>query len=564
MRKIPYGISNFERLIEENYIYVDKTKYIEILEQFPPYQFFIRPRRFGKSLFTSMLEKYYDINKKDKFESLFGNLYIGKNPTQERNTYLVFKISFAGIDTTQSKEKLIESFDFKVLSSLREFLDKYGEMLNEYELPEHIDSAEKALEYIRRITKKNNKKIIVLIDEYDNFANDIMNANKDLYYNLIAGEGYVRTFYKALKEGTVDSISRIFMTGVSPIMLDDLTSGFNITDNLTMNPRLNGALGFTEEEVICMLKEFKVEEFMDIDKVIADMRKYYNGYLFSRNGRNKIYNSDMALYFIKYLVSNYEYPHEMIDNNVKTDYGRVNKIALNFKDEKTVEEIMREEALVSRIVDRFNLETMFNNKENFISLLYYLGMLTIKKSLGYEVELGIPNQVIREIFWEQFLEKLRVNIEIDNRKIMDSISKMQRQGKIEDFIECVKDILEKLSNRDLQNFDEKYIKVIMMTLLNMNKMYVIDSEREVEKGYIDIFLTKAVQYKEYVDYEWIIELKYIRESDRKKLQETKEQALEQLKGYDESYQIEKGLGKEKVRKIVVIVIGKKDVYFEKL
>ncbi|MEL7596742.1 MAG: AAA family ATPase, partial [Clostridiaceae bacterium] len=376
--------------------------------------------------------------------------------------------------------------------------------------------------------------------------------------------GYVRTFYKALKEGTVDSISRIFMTGVSPIMLDDLTSGFNITDNLTMNPMLNEALGFTEEEVICMLKEFKVEEFMKINEVIAEMRRYYNGYLFSRKGRNRIYNSDMTLYFIKYLVNNYEYPYEMIDNNVKTDYGRVNKIALNFQDERTVENIIKEEALVSRIVDRFNLETMFNNKENFISLLYYLGMLTIKQSLGYEAELCIPNQVIKEIFWEQFLEKLRVDIKIDNRKIMDSISKMQRQGQINDFIDCVKDILEKLSNRDLQNFDEKYIKVIIVTLLNMNKMYVIDSEREVQNGYIDIFLTKAVSYKEYVDYEWIIELKYLKESDRKKLDETKQQALEQLSGYGESYQIDKGFDGKKVKKAAVVVVGKKDVYVESL
>ncbi|MCY6354149.1 ATP-binding protein [Clostridium sp. ZS2-4] len=564
MKKIPYGISNFERLIEENYLYVDKTKYIEILENYAPYQFFIRPRRFGKSLFISMMENYYDVNKKDKFEKLFGNVYIGENPTEEKNKYLVLSLSFSGITTNINKEIFVEEFNYEVVSKVRHFIKKYNPILNTNEMPKDIDTANKALKYIIQLSESVGEKILVLIDEYDNFANDLINANKDLYYELIAGEGYVRTFYKTIKEGTMTSISKIFMTGVSPIMLDDLTSGFNITENLTMNPSLNEVLGFTEEEVMYMLREYKVHEFTNINEVISDMRRYYNGYLFSRKGKNRIYNSDMTLYFIKHLINNYEYPYEMIDNNVKTDYGRVNKIALNFEDEKAIEDIIKEETLVSRIVDRFNLETMFNNKENFISLLYYLGMLTIKQSLGYETELCIPNHVIKEIFWDQFLEKLRADIKIDNREIMDSISKMQKQGEIEDFIECLKDILEKLSNRDLQNFDEKYIKVIMLTLLNMNKMYVADSEREVQKGYIDILLTKAVQYREYVDYEWIIELKYLKESERNKLDEVKQQGLKQLNGYEQSYQMERGFDGQKVKKALVICIGKKDIYVENL
>ncbi|MEL7596743.1 MAG: AAA family ATPase, partial [Clostridiaceae bacterium] len=187
MKKIPYGISNFERLIEENYLYVDKTKYIEMLEQFPPYQFFIRPRRFGKSLFISMLENYYDVNKKDKFETLFGDFYIGENPTEERNKYLVFKISFAGIDTTQGKEKLIKSFDGLVLNSAEYFLRKYKDILEEDKLPENIIGAEMAIRYLALKVQEVNKKLFVLIDEYDNFANAIMNANKDLYYDLISG-----------------------------------------------------------------------------------------------------------------------------------------------------------------------------------------------------------------------------------------------------------------------------------------------------------------------------------------------------------------------------------------
>ena len=234
MKRIPYGISNFKVLREEDYLYVDKTSYIELLDTYAPYQFFIRPRRFGKSLFISMLENYYDINKKNKFDELFGDLYIGKNPTKNKNRFLVWKISFAGVDAGHGEEELTKSFNLKMIYAVKNFLEDYTNFFRDEQMPENVVNAETAVAYISYLSRKASIPVFVLIDEYDNFANELITGGKqNTYKNILHGEGFVKVFYKALKDASADNVSRIFMTGVSPIMLDDLTSGFNITMNYT-------------------------------------------------------------------------------------------------------------------------------------------------------------------------------------------------------------------------------------------------------------------------------------------------------------------------------------------
>ncbi|NFD20550.1 hypothetical protein EXN26_14830, partial [Clostridium botulinum] len=240
MKRIPYGISNFEVLREKNYLYVDKTSYIELLDRYAPYNFFIRPRRFGKSLFISMLENYYDINKKDKFEELFGDLYIGKNPTEEKNSFLVWKISFAGVDAGRGEEELRNSFNSKVLLSAIKFINKYSNLLDVDTIPKGMKSAEVIVQYIYLLASKINIPVFVLIDEYDNFANELITGEKqNTYSGIIHGEGFVKVFYKAIKDATADNFNRIFMTGVSPIRLDGLINGLNITSNYTLDEDLN-------------------------------------------------------------------------------------------------------------------------------------------------------------------------------------------------------------------------------------------------------------------------------------------------------------------------------------
>jgi hypothetical protein len=557
MKKIPYGISNFKIMREENYLYVDKTKYIQILEDYAPYQFFIRPRRFGKSLFVSMLESYYDINAEKDFKELFGDLYIGKNPTPRRNQYLIFKISFAGIDTSSGEEKLKQSFNFKVMSAAQEFLDKYGGLIHETTLPEEVKSAETAIEYLRRTAKKAEKQVMVLIDEYDNFANELITGGKrQTYENLMYGEGLVKAFYKAIKDATMDNFARLFMTGVSPIMIDDLTSGFNITENLTLKPTLNAMLGFTQHETEEILKLYDIYS----QETIEDMKKYYNGYRFSPVAEEYVYNSDMCLYFIKDMAEYKRYPMSMIDNNVKTDYSRVNQLALNFKDSETLETIMTQGQISTVLVERFNLSTMYSKKENFASLLFYLGMLTIKEPFEDMVKLCIPNYVIRTIYWNQFYDILQKELDIQSNTLKTCIRQMRTNGDITSFIEFFKGLVSNLSNRDLIGMNEKGIKMIIMTLFGVDGTYMVLSEQENTEGYTDIFLQKKVQYGAYTKYQWILELKYLKESERQRLEEVRERGLSQLKSYAESIKVKQGIKPEELKQALIIVVGKKDVY----
>lgn len=425
MKRIPYGISNFEVLREKNYLYVDKTSYIELLDRYAPYQFFIRPRRFGKSLFISMLENYYDINKEGKFEELFDDLYIGKNPTEERNKFLVWKISFAGVDAGHGEEELRKSFNSKVIVSATKFINQYSNLLEDNIIPKHINSAEVIVQYISLLASKINKQVFVLIDEYDNFANELITGGKqNTYESILHGEGFVKVFYKALKDATSDNFNRIFMTGVSPIMLDDLTSGFNITRNYTLDENLNAMMGFTRQELSWIMDEVSIKDSELREKICTDMTIYYDGYKFNENS-NSVFNPDMSMYFIDNYLAYNRYPKEMIDNNVKTDYGKVNQLAYNFNDREALEEIMTTGETSTMLVDRFNIHTMYSIKENFKSLLFYLGMLTIKGQGPLGTVLKVPNYVIKTIYWEQYFQKINIDYNIQIQNIRIAVNEMR-------------------------------------------------------------------------------------------------------------------------------------------
>ena len=565
MKRIPYGISNFEILRNKNYLYVDKTSYIEILDKYAPYQFFIRPRRFGKSLFISMLENYYDINKKDKFETLFGDLYIGKNPTEDRNKFLVWKISFAGVDAGHGEEELRKSFNLKLIYSVKNFLVDYSNLFIGEQIPENVVTAETVVAYISYLSKKVNIPVFVLIDEYDNFANELITGGKQNTYKsmLRPGEGFVKAFYKALKDATSDNFAKIFITGVRPIMLDDLTSVFNITRNYTLDENLNDMLGFSRNELCSIMDEVGLSDKELRKKIFKDMTEYYNGYKFNENSES-VFNPVMIMYFLdEYLVYS-SYPKEMIDNNVKTDYGKVNQLAYNFNDTKVLEEIMSTGETSTILVDRFNIHTMYSEKENFKSLLFYLGMLTIKEAGPSGTVLKIPNYVIKTIYWEQYFQKINQDYNIQIKDVRDAVTQMRMQGDIEPLIEIIKGILEDLSNRDLIKMDEKNVKMMFLTLLGVDSTYFIKSEDENNNGYVDLMLRRKIQHKDITKFQWIIELKYIKESDRNTLEKVKDQGLKQLQMYGESKMVQEELGKDGLKKILIIVVGKKDIYTEDL
>jgi len=557
--RIPYGEANYDILRIEGSLYVDKTKFIEVLEDFPKYQFLIRPRRFGKSLFISMLESYYDINKESKFEVLFGDLYIGNKPTPSKNSYLTLMFSFAGIVTNLGKDALIECFTDEVLSKINYCLSAYSHILKLETLPEKSQTAIGAIRFFVSLAKKEKMPIFIFIDEYDNFANDLISMNNDdLYKELMQGEGFVRTFYKTLKESCQQSDIRLFMTGVSPIMLDDLASGFNVTTNLTIEPSLNEIMGFNEEEVNHIFEMFSIEGEVK-RKIFSDLKYFYNGYLFSSEATTRLYNSDMIMYFFEKYVRSQKYPNPILDENVRTDYRKIQKLALLFQDSESVNNIIENNETEIELVTRFPLDMMYKDKNNFTSLLFYMGMLTIKAANKNKTILTIPNYVIKTIYWEYFQNYLKSEVNLDRKLIDTAMTQMQQFGNIQPFIDYIAEILGILSNRDLMKFNEKYIKVILLTIFFTDGLFLIFSERELPGGYIDILLVKDPRYAEYISYEWLIELKYIPEKKANTLEEIRKTGLEQLERYALDAESRERIAPEGFKKALLTFVGKNKI-----
>lgn len=368
----------------------------------------------------------------------------------------MWKISFAGVDAGHGEEELRNSFNSKVLLSAIKFINKYSNLLDVDTIPKGMESAEVIVQYISLLAIKINIPVFVLIDEYDNFVNELITGGKQSTYSgILHGEGFVKVFYKAIKDATADNFNRIFMTGVSPIMLDDLTSGFNITMNYTLDQNLNAMMGFTRDEISCIMDEVGIKDKELRKKICTDMTEYYNGYKFNEDSKS-VFNPDMSMYFLNNYSLYDRYPKEMIDNNVKTDYGKVNQLAYNFNDREALEEIMTTGETSTMLVDRFNIHTMYSVKENFKSLLFYLGMLTIKgQGLGGTV-LKIPNYVIKTIYWEQYFQRINEDYNIQMKDVRDAIIQMRVYGNIQPLIELVGTILEDLSNRDLIKWMKKY------------------------------------------------------------------------------------------------------------
>lgn len=559
IKKLPYGISDYERIITNNYYYVDKTKYIEILENLPqPYIMFLRPRKFGKTLFTSTIENYYDIKKKDKFEELYKDTYIGKHPTELKNSYHILRFNFSGIDTSD-EETTMRGFKSKTISSIRYFIQKYNLdfYINENEDAENIlDNLIKAFSI-----QKSNEKIYAIIDEYDHFANELLGFNTDKFKSLVSKNGKVRKWYEVLKEGTETVIDRIFITGVAPITLDSLTSGFNIGTDKTQDAKLNEMLGFTEEELIELMnnQEISTEEQ---SKLLPVMKEYYDGYKFSLNGKEKIYNSNMCLYFLNEYLENNDLPRNLVDVNIASDYSKIGKMLDLCKGEKRaeiIEKTVSGEGILAEITQKFNPSMEFTDTD-LVSMLYYLGYLTISNEKLGKSELKIPNKVMREIYSEYFMKLIdeKAKMQIDNDEYNQVLEELALEGKIDKIIEILQKYLKNLSNRDYQRFDEKYIKLIFYCISMNLKIYTVKSELEVQREYPDILLVPRDRTKGYNAV--MIEFKYLKKDEGSKLKEKQKEAKEQILKYSNYNEIK---DIEKLNKYTVVAVNDK-VYVEKI
>ncbi|GHT56232.1 hypothetical protein AGMMS49982_22940 [Bacteroidia bacterium] len=559
-KRLPYGISDFRRIILENYAYVDKTMYIEMLEnETNPNQFFIRPRKFGKSLFFMTLSYYYDLNHADEFDTLFGDLYIGKHPTPERNMYAVLKFDFSGLDTS-SEEGFVKSFSEKVQDTVRDFFRIYGHIFPEADkYVNQIDDDHPGIAALQKVfsaASQNNVKLFFIIDEYDHFANDLIamgsQIGKNLYKAMVAANGIVRDFYERVKDGAKSSlVNRTFITGISPVMLDDLTSGYNIATVLTLEPQYNEMMGFTHEEVEWLMRETGVEE----KYINIDIQAYYNGYLFHKDGTHRVYNPAMMLYFFEQIIRRQQPPEHIIDLNLRTDYGRLQKLTQNDSNRATLLKIVKEDSIISDILQKFSID-MLNDDDYFVSLLFYMGLLTIDKEEYGTLRLKIPNYSIKTLYWEYIARLTKANNEnvlIDFSTMKIAVRELAYHGNPTLFLDYMSNnIISRLSNRDLENFDEKYLKIILLNNLFQSLLYVPITEMEVSTGYTDIWLKRSPLLPE-IPWEWVWEIKYIKKSNAKSVKETRKEASAQLEKYRQSHLF---AGRTDVRYLSVIFIGK--------
>ena len=547
-KRIPYGMQNFEDVIKEDCYYVDKTPFIEDIEDSNKYFFFIRPRRFGKSLTISMLENYYDINKKDKFDEIFGKLYIGENPTPEHNSYLIIHLNFAIIVGDLNDYK--HGMDNYCRTQFNYFVDVYSHLLPEG-TKEGLNQQEDAvnqLNYLCTQSKKSGQKIYLFIDEYDHFTNQILahKEHEQRYRTQTHGEGYLRKFFDTIKGAAGDTLARVFVTGVSPVTMDDLTSGFNIGTNYSLAPEFNEMTGFTEDEVRDMLGYYSsVLPFNhSVDELIKVMKPWYDNYCFSAaclSSKVRVFNCDMVLYYLRNYMDDGKSPKQMIDPNTKTDYNKMKRLLqldkLDGNRKGIIRRITEEGSIVSNLYETFPASEIVK-PEYFPSLLFYYGMLTIKDTFGDQLLLGIPNNNVRRQYYGYLQEQYQEINHINLNEFGYMLTCMAFYGKWEEVlgfmskayaeVASVRDGIE--AERNLQGF--------FMAYLYLSSYYITAPELELNHGYCDFFLLPDLTHYP-TKHSYIIELKMLPAKDFEAKAEAQwQEAVEQINRYAAAPRIE--------------------------
>ena len=584
--KLPYGISNFRQLRRGGYYFVDKSAFIRTLEDdtvSTRYTIFLRPRRFGKSLFVSMLEHYYDLARADEFDDLFHGLAIARQPTPERNRYLVLKFEFTGLALERRGPTLAEDFLDKIRGRVDHFLRKYARWIPEvaatWRTSQLPGQPATLLQYLLDLLADAPYPVYLLIDEYDNFTNELIaGGNERTYYELVQRTGFLKAFFKTVKEGTANGvIGRIFMTGVSPITLDDLTSGANIFSKIALNRHFNDLAGFTDHDVAALVDAVLAASptpfALDRDALLEDIRRYYDGYLFSPRASHRLYNPDMVLHFLRGLEPPADYPVELLDANIRTDYGRLRSLLFTADDRPrretidVVQSLLAEGTLHAQLRDSFPLSDAYH-PQYFTSLLFYLGMLTIDGTYRNLLRLVVPNYVVDRMFWETMSRLLEetTGVQVAQDAVTEAVGDMAYDGRLDRFLALVfHRVLRHLSNRDLIRLDERGMKLVLLAYLSLTDLFYPFSEFELNRGYGDLVLTLNRRDPE-ARFSWILELKYLKESQatQARVAEALDEAEAQLRAYlaDERLEAVRGPGGWKAASLVFV--GTKALHFREL
>ena len=563
-KRIPYGMQNFEDMIERDCYYVDKTPFIEEIEDSNMYFFFIRPRRFGKSLTISMLENYYDINKKDKFDEIFGKLYIGENPTPEHNSYLIIHLNFAIIVGDLNDYK--HGMDNYCRTQFNYFVDVYSHLLPEG-TKEGLNQQEDAvnqLNYLCTQSKKSGQKIYLFIDEYDHFTNQILahKEHEQRYRIQTHGEGYLRKFFDTIKGAAGDTLARVFVTGVSPVTMDDLTSGFNIGTNYSLAPEFNEMTGFTEDEVRDMLGYYSsVLPFNhSVDELIKVMKPWYDNYCFAEEeyGKTTMYNSVMVLNFLdKYIRNNYDIPKNMVESNVRIDYDKVRMLIRHDKefahDASIIQHLVTDGFVTGNLKRGFPAESI-NDPDNFVSLLFYFGMLTIDGTYRGKTKFVIPNEVVREQIYAYLLSTYKENeLAYDTYQKSDLESGFAYDGDYKSYFGFIADAIKRFSSQRDRQKGESYVHGFTLAMTCQNMFYRPISELDNQAGYADIFLRPLLENYPDMEHSYIVELKYCKsDATDEQVAKLREAAIAQVYRYADSDVVKTEVKTTRLHKIVVI------------
>ena len=581
MKALPYGISDFPRIMREDYYYVDKTRFIEMLERQPPYLFLIRPRRFGKSLFLAMLEAYYSIDYADRFEELFGELYIGQHSTKRHNSYLVLRFNFSAINS--KLEDVERSFCEYCCMVMKNFILKYEHLMGsdvwKVVNPDETNPRQMLAALKEYISRTDCPRIYLLIDEYDNFTNTILSSyGQERYREKTHGEGFIRGFFNNIKDSTSNAgaaVERLFITGVSPITMDDVTSGFNIGTNISMLPQFNDIIGFSEGEVREMITYYKDEgalpKDVTVDGLVEIMKPWYDNYCFSsRKLEERMFNSDMTLYFLNSYLQQQLPPEMMVDNNIRTDYNKLRHLVQIDKtfgaNASVIQQIIAEGSITAQISTSFPAEKM-TDTENFKSLLFYFGMLSIQGVYRGTPVLGIPNLTVREQLYTYLTEAYsRASIfDMDISSLSSLIMEMAYDGQWEPVFRFFSRELERQSA--IREFidGEAHIKGFLLAYLGLTQGYIILPEHESSKGYADFYMMPDLLHQPDIVYSYIVEVKYAhRDASDADIALLKRDAAEQLKRYATDEKVLRTKGGTRLELITLVFKGWELVVLEKL
>ena len=567
VKRIPYGMMNFVDVREDNCYYVDKTRFIEKVEKANKYFFFIRPRRFGKSLTMSMLHHYYDINAADKFERLYGDLYIGKHPTPNHNKYLVIYLNFAVVNADLGNYR--SALDAHCNTRFNSFCDNYARLLPEgikNELNKKNGCVEQ-LDYIYDECDKAGLKIYLFIDEYDHFTNHILSdaARLDEYKGETHGTGYLRTFFDTIKAGTYSSIERVFITGVSPVTLDDLTSGFNIGTNYSLAYGFNEMVGFTEQEVREMLTYYgqHYEFNHTVDELIETMKPYYDNYCFAKEayGETTMYNSNMVLSFLfKYIDNRCRIPDKMLDDNIRVDYNKLRMLIRKDKefahDASIIQTLVSKGYVTGELKEGFPAEDIANN-DNFLSLLYYFGMVTIGGTEMGDTKFVIPNEVVREQVFSYLLDTYEENnLTFDSSDIRTKEKYMAYRGEFKPFFQFIADCIYTFSSQRDRQKGEAFVHGFTLALTSQCRFYRPISELDNQNGYADVFLRPRCEIYKDMQHSYIIELKYLKSNaSEAEVKAAVNQAETQVCRYADTVNVNDNIGHTALHKVYVVYSG---------